>query len=81
MIFALGTPHRGHTMPELVRFAMTFLLTPFKTAGFGRKIQEGCQRGGPTGLIVTCTAFRYFTGTPLSIAGRYRQAFAAFSAS
>jgi len=28
MIFALGTPQRGHTMPELARLAIEFLLTP-----------------------------------------------------
>src|SRR6516162_4708500 len=30
-IFALGTPHRGHTMPEVERFAISLLLTPFGT--------------------------------------------------
>ena len=67
-------------MPELDRLAMTS--SPYSsldcrilekdtsrpasaTTSTGRR----CYRG-PVGLIVTCTALRYFTGVPFSMAGR-----------
>lgn len=48
MIFALGTPQRGQTMPELDRFAMLTLLATSKTADPDKKLQELYAEEGGT---------------------------------
>ena len=81
MIFAFGTPQRGHTIPELDRFAIACSPYSLLDCKIREKDTSGQSYRGPEGLIVICTAFRYFTGTPLSVAGRKRQFLVAFSAS
>lgn len=79
MIFALGTPHRGHTMPELDRLAIVFLPYSYLDSRNPEK-DTRCRAQRPDGFIVTCTVFRNFTGVPFNVAGRYRQFRAAATA-
>jgi hypothetical protein len=49
MILAFGTPHRGHTMPDVDRLAIFLLLTPFRLQDSGERYKP--QR--PVALMVT----------------------------
>ena len=71
MILAFGTPQRGQTMPEVDRLAIgLYSLLPFRLQDPGERYKPGRAQRVLVGRIVIWTAFRNFTGVPLTIAGR-----------
>ena len=74
MTRALGTPHRGQTMPEVGRFA----IVQFSLSLLDYVIRQKGAKTAQVGLIyfaltVTWTSLRYLTGFPSTMAGMYFQ--------
>jgi hypothetical protein len=84
MTRALGTPHRGQTMPEVGRLGMVTFSLALLDYGIRQKGAKTAQvqtlrglaasnRFYGLGLTVTCTSLRYLTGFPSTVAGTYFQ--------
>jgi|SRR6188474_2533712 hypothetical protein len=69
MTRALGTPHRGQTMPEVDLFAIGS--SPYVPLDFpsGKRVHDLPGSRHARGFTVTWTTFLNFTGTPLTVAG------------